>query len=113
MASFLGWIGLLLGLLVALAGAITFVRGLPDGVELRPGQDEPRGNLRYLLNQESLGAGVALLALDVALRLDNRPFLVPGLLLLGVVAALWLQRRWHRSRKKSTRRAADRARRQP
>ena len=111
MASFLGWLGLLIGLLVALAGAITYVRGLPDGVELRPGQDEPRGNLRYLLNQESLGAGVALLALDVALHLGNRPFLVPGLLLLGVVLALWLQRRWLRARKREGRPRSDRDRR--
>ena len=84
MAVFLGALGLLLGLLVMLAGGITYVRGLPKGVQLRPGQSDPRGNPLYLLNQESLGLGVVLLALDVVLRLAGRPFLVPGLLLLAV-----------------------------
>jgi hypothetical protein len=92
MAVFLGTLGLLLGLLVMLAGAITFVRGLPHGVRLRPGQADPRGNLLYLLNQESLGLGVVLLALDVVLRLAGRPFLVPGLLLLLLPLALRLPR---------------------
>ncbi len=93
MAVFLGTIGLLLGLLVMLAGAITFVRGLPNGVKPRPGQANPRGNLLYLLNQESLGLGVVLLALDVVLRLAGRPFLIPGLLLLLLPLALRLPRR--------------------
>jgi ABC-type cobalamin transport system permease subunit len=84
MTVFLGALGLLLGLLVMLAGAITFVRGLPAGVELRPGRPDPRGNRIYLLNQESLGGGVVLLALDVVLRLGNRPFLAPGLCLLAI-----------------------------
>ena len=88
MSVFLGALGLLLGLLVMLAGGITFVRGLPAGVELRPGRPDPRGNRIYLLNQESLGSGVVLLALDVVLRLGDRPFLVPGLCLLAIPAIL-------------------------
>lgn len=93
MTVFLGVLGLLLGLLVMLAGAITFVRGLPTGVPLRPGRENPRGNLIYLINQQSLGSGVVLLALDVVLRLGSRPFLAPGLLLLLVPVALALRRR--------------------
>src|SRR5690348_15810251 len=92
MAVFLGALGLLLGLLVMLAGAITFVRGLPQGVELRPGRPDPRGNLIYLLNQESLGGGVVLLAFDVVLQLGNRPFLAPGLCLLAIPVFLHLAR---------------------
>jgi hypothetical protein len=49
--------------------------------------------LLYLLNQEALGLGVVLLALDVVLRLAGRPFLVPGLLLLLIPLALRLPRR--------------------
>lgn len=93
MAVFLGALGLLLGLLVMLAGAITFVRGLPSGVQLQQGQKDPRGNPVYIINQESLGLGVALLALDVVLRLPGRPFLVPGILLLLIPVALHLPRR--------------------
>lgn len=93
MALFLGALGLLLGLLVMLAGALTFVRGLPDGVQLRPGRADPRGNLIYLLSQESLGLGVVLLALDVVLRLVQRPFLIPGIVLVLVPLALSLLRR--------------------
>jgi hypothetical protein len=93
MAIFLGTLGLVLGVMVMLAGAITFVRGLPNGVELRPGRSDPRGNLLYLVNQESLGLGVVLLALDVVLRLANRPFLVPGVLLVLVPVALKFARR--------------------
>ncbi|HWE61616.1 MAG TPA: hypothetical protein VHB98_07895 [Chloroflexota bacterium] len=93
MAVFLGILGMLLGLMVMLSGAITFVRGLPDGVTLRPGRVNPRGNLIYLLNQQSLGLGVVLLALDVVLRLANRPFLVPGIVLVLVPVALRIVRR--------------------
>lgn len=92
MAVFLGTLGLLLGLLVMLAGGITFVRGMPTGVQLRPGRPDPRGNLIYLLNQESLGSGMILLALDVVLRLGNRPFLTPGLCLLAIPVLLRLVR---------------------
>ncbi len=82
MAVFLGFLGLLLGLLVLLSGAITFVRGLPDGVALKPGRSDPQGNIHFLISQESLGLGVVLLALDVVLRLESRPYLLPGILLL-------------------------------
>jgi hypothetical protein len=87
MAVFLGFLGLLLGLLVMLSGAITFVRGLPEGVELKPGQRDPRGNPHFLLSQESLGLGVVLLALDVVLHLASRPYLIPGILLLLISVA--------------------------
>src|SRR5712692_9819850 len=90
MAVFLGILGLMLGFLVMLAGVITFVRGLPTGVALRPGRADPKGNLLYLLNQMSLGLGVSFLALDVVLRLAKRPFLVPGLLLVVAPMGLWL-----------------------
>ena len=93
MAIFLGLLGLALGFLVILAGAITFVRGLPKGVELRPGRTDPRGNIQYLLSQASLGLGVVLLALDVVLRLGTRPFLVPGMLLLLLPIPLWFWRK--------------------
>jgi hypothetical protein len=93
MAIFLGLLGMLLGLMVMLSGAITFVRGLPDGVRLRPGRSDPRGNLIYLLSQESLGLGVILLALDVVLRLGNRPFLIPGIALVLLPVALRFVRR--------------------
>jgi hypothetical protein len=93
-AVFLGFLGLLIGVLVMLSGAITFVRGLPDGVELKPGQRDPQGNPHFLLSQESLGLGVVLLALDVVMRLDSRPYLVPGILLLIIsVADRFLARR--------------------
>jgi hypothetical protein len=94
MTIFLGTLGLLLGLMVMLAGAITFIRGLPDGVRPRPGQANPRGNLSYLVNQQCLGLGVVLLALDVVLRLAGRPFLLPGLVLLAVPFGLFARRRW-------------------
>ena len=94
MVVFLGALGLLLGLLVMLAGIITFIRGVPTGVELRPDQADPRGNLLFLLNQEALGAGVALLALDVVLRLSTRPFLFPGLLLLVIPVVIKAGRSW-------------------
>jgi hypothetical protein len=93
MAIFLGLLGLLLGLMVMLAGALTYARGLPDGVQLRPGRSDPRGNLMYLLNQEALGLGVVLLALDVVLRLVDRPFLIPGIALVLIPVALWFLRR--------------------
>jgi hypothetical protein len=90
MALFIGSLGLLLGLLLMLAGAITCVRGLPDGVELRPGQRDPRGDVLCLLSQEALGLGVALLALNVVLRRADRPFLFPaiGLLVLTIATKL-------------------------
>jgi hypothetical protein len=72
----------MLGSLVALAGVITFIRGLPTGVELRPGKTDPKHNLVYLIRQESLGCGVIFLALDVVLTLADRPFLIPGIVLL-------------------------------
>jgi hypothetical protein len=81
-AVFLGFLGLLLGILVMLSGAITFVRGLPQEVELKPGQSDPQGNPHFLISQETLGLGVVLLALDIVLHLDSRPYLVPGILLL-------------------------------
>ena len=93
MVVFLGILGMLLGFMVMLSGAITFVRGLPDGVPLRPGRPDPRGSLLYLLNQESLGLGVVLLALDVVLRLSERPFLVPGIVLALMPVALRFVRR--------------------
>lgn len=93
MAVFLGLLGMLLGLMVMLSGAITFARGLPDGVQPRPGRSDPRGNLIYLLSQEALGIGVVLLALDVVLRLASRPFLIPGVVLLLVPLALRFVRR--------------------
>jgi hypothetical protein len=92
MAVFLGVLGLLIGLLVMLAGAITFTRGLPDGVVLRPGRRDPRGNPLYLASQETLGLGVALLALDVVLRRADRPFLVPGILLLVITLVVQVLR---------------------
>ncbi|MDB5074391.1 MAG: hypothetical protein JWO42_570 [Chloroflexi bacterium] len=95
MVVFLGALGLLLGLLVMLAGTITFIRGVPTGVELRPEQADPRGNILFLLNQEALGAGVALLALDVVLKLSSRPFLVPGLVLLGIPVVIKVGRSWN------------------
>jgi hypothetical protein len=88
MAFFLGSLGLVLGVLVMLAGAITFSRGLPDGVELRPDQRDPLGDPLFLLSQQALGAGVVLLALDVVLRLGSRPFLVPGIILLVITVAV-------------------------
>jgi hypothetical protein len=87
MAVFLGALGLALGVLVALAGASTFLWGLPEGVELAPGRTDPRGDPLYLLSQETLGAGVVLLALNVVLRLGDRPFLIPGGILLVITFA--------------------------
>ena len=84
MAFFVGSLGLVLGVLVMLAGIITFLRGLPEGVELQPGQSDPFGDPLYLLSQESLGLGVGFLALNVVLRLGSRPFLVPGIILLVI-----------------------------
>jgi hypothetical protein len=88
MAIFLGTLGLLLGLMVMLAGVITFIRGLPNGVDLKPGQTDPQGNPTYLVSQEALGLGVVLLALDVVMRLSSRPFLVPGLFFLVITLAV-------------------------
>lgn len=93
MPIFLGSLGLILGFMVMLAGAITFVRGLPAGVELRPGRPDPRGNLQYLISQESLGLGVVFLALDVVLRLGNRPLLLPGVALLLLPVGLTMFRK--------------------
>lgn len=92
MGVFFGSIGLILGLLVILSGAITYVRGLPSGVDLKPGRADPRGNLVYLASQVCLGGGVVLLALDVVLRLGSRPFLVPGVLLVLMPVGLRLIR---------------------
>lgn len=92
MSMFIGTLGLLLGVLVMLAGASTFARGLPDGVELRPGQSDPQGDVPYLAGQEALGFGVVLLALDVVFGLDSRPFLYPGVLLLVITFVLWVLR---------------------
>jgi hypothetical protein len=100
MALFLGTLGLLLGLMVMLAGFITFGRGLPTGVELQPGQPDPRGNPLYLLNQEALGLGVVLLALDVVLRLASRPFLVPGVVLLCVPVVIKVAKSWNASHRR-------------
>jgi fructose-specific phosphotransferase system IIC component len=93
MAVFLGMLGLLLGLLVMLAGAVTYNHGLPEGVELPPGQADPQGNLAHLVGQEALGFGVALLAFDVVFKLAGRPFLYPGILLLVVAFFAWLRSR--------------------
>ena len=93
MGIFVGSLGLLLGLLVMLSGAITYVRGLPSGVELKPGRADPRGNLIYLVGQECLGGGVVCLALDVVLRLSSRPFFVPGVFLVLVPVGFRLVRR--------------------
>jgi len=92
MGVFFGSLGLLLGLLVMLSGAITYVRGLPSGVDLKPGRPDPRGNLIYLASQACLGGGVVFLALDVVLRLGSRPFFVPGVLLVLVPVGLRLAR---------------------
>ena len=96
MPIFLGSLGVLLGVMVMLAGAITFVRGLPNGVRLRPGREDPRGNWAYLMGQEGLGLGVVLLALDVVLRLSTRPFFVPGIILVLVPVALNAPRQWRK-----------------
>ena len=84
MTMFIASLGLVLGVLVMVAGVITFLRGLPEGVELRPGHRDPFGDPLYLLSQEALGAGVVLLALNVVLRLAGRPYLVPGIVLLVI-----------------------------
>lgn len=87
---FLGSLGLLLGVLVMVSGVVTFSRGLPEGVELRAGQRDPLGSPLYLLSQESLGGGVALLALNVVLRRGDRPYLFPAIVLLVItLAARW------------------------
>lgn len=85
---------MLLGCMVMLAGAITFIRGLPAGVPLRPGRLNPKGNWAYLLSQEALGLGLALLALDVALTLASRPFLTPGIVCVVLSLVPGLRRRW-------------------
>ena len=84
MTIFLGSLGLLLGFMVCSPGSSTYVRGLPQGVNLRPGRTNPRGNLSYLIGQGTLGIGLMLLAFDVVLRLTGRPFLLPGLVFVLV-----------------------------
>jgi len=106
MGVFFGSLGLLLGLLVILSGAITYVRGLPSGVELKPGRADPRGNLIYLASQACLGGGVVLLALDVVLRLGSRPFFMPGVLLVLVPVGLRLIRLLPRAYRERGRKAA-------
>ncbi len=92
MTMFIGSLGLLLGVLVMVAGVITFARGLPEGVELRSGQRDPLGDPLYLLSQESLGGGVALLATNVVLHRADRPFLIPGILLLVIMIGVKILR---------------------
>ena len=58
MAFFVGSLGLVLGVLVMLAGIITFLRGLPEGVELQPGQSDPFGdpaNYNSAMDQGAMG----------------------------------------------------------
>lgn len=98
MTVFLGSLGMLLGLMVMLAGFITYVRGLPKGVALRPGRADPRGNVIYLISQEALGLGLTLLALDVVLRLASRPFLMPGLAFVLIPVVIAALRQWRRGR---------------
>ena len=84
---FLGSLGLVLGVLVMVSGVVTFSRGLPEGVDLRAGQRDPLGSPLYLLSQETLGGGVALLALNVVLRRGDRPYLLPAIVLLVITLA--------------------------